>query len=84
MELALGRFTPLAQEIQAGKPGLTSGWYEVVTACAESIPLDLLERIAPELATSRHEETSRQAVDPIEGYLSTAEMIVEAQSKPYG
>lgn len=83
MELARTRFTPLAQEIQAGKP-FSSEWFDVIDACAESIPLDLLEQIAPELAKAHHGEAREQAVNPIEGYLTAAEAIVETASRPYG
>lgn len=84
MEEALARFTPLVREIREGKSASASWWFGVVEACAESIPLQLLEQIAPELARPHHGETRRQAVDPVEGYLSTAEVIVDTSSKPYG
>lgn len=84
MELACAKFEPLAQEMQSGKAKSSQWLYRVIEACAESIPLDLLERIAPELAQAHHGEAREQTVDPIEGYLSTAETIVESNSKPYG
>jgi hypothetical protein len=83
MEIARVRFEPAAQEIQSGKPP-SEPWLEVVEACVESIPLDLLERIAPELARSHPGEDRQQKVDPVEGYLSAAEVIAETQSRPYG
>lgn len=84
MELARARFTPLAQEIQAGKQA-TSPWsFRVMEACAESIPVDILEQISPELAKSHHDQKRKQSVDPIEGYLTSAELIIESNSKPYG
>lgn len=83
MEIARERFAPLAEE--AGRSGkIPPDAYEVVEACAESIPLDLLERIAPELARPHHGEVRRQSVDPVEGYLTSAEVIVESSHAPYG
>jgi hypothetical protein len=83
MEIARARFAPLAQEIQSGKT--PAPWlFRVVEACAESIPLDLLEQIAPELARPHHGQVKKQSVDPVEGYLSAAELIVESGTKPYG
>ena len=83
MELARERFAVLAEEIQ--KNGrISPDAYEVVEACAESIPLDLLERIAPELARPHRGETRKDSVDPIEGYLSAAEVIAESSHAPYG
>lgn len=82
MELARARFTPLARDAQSGT--LSAESFRVIEACAESIPLDLLEQIAPELAKPHRGEGRQQTVDPVEGYLSTAEMIVENRSRPYG
>ena len=83
MEIAGARFAPLAEE--AGKPGgISREAYEMVDACAESIPLDLLERIAPELARSHPGEARQEAVNPVEGYLSPAELIIESGHAPYG
>lgn len=84
MELARRNFEPLAQEIQTGKADSSHWLFRVVEACAESVPLDLLEQVAPELARSHPGEAKRQAVDPVEGYLSSAEVIVDNSSKPYG
>lgn len=84
MELARARFTPFVEEARSGKATPSPAWLELVEACAESIPLDLLEQIAPELAKEHHGEIRREAVDPIEGYLSSAEIIVENNSRPYG
>ncbi len=84
MELARARFTPLTQETQAGKPIFSTPWYTIVEACAESFPLDLLTQLAPELAKPHRRDIRRQAVDPTEGYLSSAEVIVETSNRPYG
>lgn len=84
MEIARARFEPVAQEIQQGKPESFERWLPMVAACAESIPLDLLERIAPELAREHHAPVRRERVDPVEGYLCTAEVIVDSHSQPYG
>ncbi len=83
MEIARARFTPLAEEVS--KSGqLSPEAYYLVDACAESIPLDLLERIAPELARDHRGDAREEAVDPVEGYLSTAEVIIESGHAPYG
>jgi hypothetical protein len=84
MEVARERFSSLAQEIQRGKPKSSLWLYRVAEACAESIPLDLLEQIEPELAARHPGEVRQQSVDPVEGYLSSAELIVDSSSKPYG
>jgi hypothetical protein len=84
MELARARFAPLADEIQRGKASYSPWLFRVVEACAESMPIDLLERIMPELARPHHGQAKRQTVDPVEGYLSDAEVIVDINSKPYG
>jgi hypothetical protein len=87
MEIARSRFSALAQEIQNGKSLNDSGLLRQIEACAESFPLDLLENIAPELARVHHERLAKQnydPVDPVEGYLSTAEVIVDDRSNIYG
>jgi hypothetical protein len=83
MELARVRFGPLADEARS-KGRISSDMYPVIEACAESIPLDLLEAIAPDLATSHHGESDRRSVNPVEGYLSSAEATVESGHAPYG
>jgi hypothetical protein len=83
MEIARQRFAPIAEESRKGG-GISPDAYAVVEACAESIPLDLLERIAPELARPHRGETRQQSVDPVEGYLTPAEVIVESGHAPYG
>lgn len=84
MELARQRFAPLADEIRRSNPPSSHPLFMTVEACAESLPVDLLERISPELAREHHGETRKQSVDPIEGYLSAAEVVVESNTKPYG
>lgn len=84
MQLARERFAPLAEEIRSTKPVSAHHLFQVVEACAESFPADLLEQIAPELAGPHHGEVKMQMVDPVEGYLSTAEVIIERSFKPYG
>ncbi|WP_148415760.1 hypothetical protein [Noviherbaspirillum massiliense] len=85
MELARSRFASLAQEVEKGALQYSAaGEFHVVEACAESIPLDLLEKIAPELAKSQREWPPGESVNPVEGYLSTAETIVDNTSKIYG
>lgn len=83
MEIARQRFAPLAEEARKSD-GISPEAYDLVEACAESIPLDLLERIAPELARPHHGEARRQSVDPVEGYLTPAEVIIESNHAPYG
>jgi hypothetical protein len=87
MEAARARFEPLAGEIQAGRP-LSSdiGLLQQIEASAESIPHDLLEKLAPELARSHQAKSKVRTADPVnpvEGYLSSAEVIID-NSKPYG
>ena len=45
--------------------------------------LELLKQIAPELL-ARHGAGRQQRVDPVEGYLSPAEVAVENIQRPYG
>lgn len=83
MEITRHRFAPLAREVQTtGK--LPPEWYDTVEACAESIPLDLLETIDPELARPHRSTSRRQSVNPVEGYLTSAEALAENISRPYG
>jgi hypothetical protein len=84
MTVARARFEPFAQENAKGNTNSNPWMMRVVEACAESIPTDLLERIAPEFVRPHRGEFRKEAVDPIEGYLTTAEVIVDANSKPYG
>lgn len=84
MELARARFAPLADESQRAKASDSPWLFRVVEVCAESVPIDLLERIMPELARPHRGQAKRQTVDPVEGYLSEAEVIVDINSKPYG
>lgn len=83
MEIALDRFTPVAEEVRI-KGETSPDVTKIVEACAESIPPDLLARIAPELARPHRGETRQQFVDPVEGYLSPAEIMVESRHVPYG
>ncbi|WP_292935225.1 hypothetical protein [Noviherbaspirillum sp.] len=82
MEVARPRFASLAQRVREGQ-GLSPELFALVESCAESIPLDLLEQIAPELAKEHHGDPQRQPINPTEGYLSAAEFIVDIGSKPY-
>lgn len=79
MEAAHQRFSSLADD---GR--LSQDAYEQVEACAESIPLDLLNRLTPELAGYHPGDARRGSVDPVEGYLTSAEVIVEGSHVPYG
>jgi hypothetical protein len=84
MELAQARFAPLVNDIEAGKPAASCPWYDMMEACAETIPLNLLEKLAPELAKAHHGEKREHAIDPTEGYLTDAEAIIETGTQPYG
>lgn len=84
MEAARERFEALAQEFAGSPLPASHPLFINVEASAESIPLDLLQRLSPELAKEHHGETRVQTVDPIEGYLTSAEAIVDSATKPYG
>lgn len=81
MELARERFAAAAEEAAGG---LAPETMQAVAACAESIPSDLLERIAPELTSPRRPIARSRSADAVEGYLSPAEIIVESGHAPYG
>ncbi|HJV85954.1 MAG TPA: hypothetical protein VJ698_10800 [Noviherbaspirillum sp.] len=83
MEVARRRFAALALDAREGKR-LPSDMLELIEACAESIPLDLLQHIAPELAKEHHGEVKRQSVDPTEAYLSPAEFLLDASIRTHG
>jgi hypothetical protein len=84
MEFARARFALLAEDFRCGRRTSASWQFRVVEACAESIPRDLLENIAPELVRPHHGEVREQKVDPVEGYLSIAEVIIDSNTLPYG
>ncbi|HYC42367.1 MAG TPA: hypothetical protein VEB70_05215 [Noviherbaspirillum sp.] len=81
MELARERFSAVAAEPPDGRSAETM---QAVSTCAESIPSDLLERIAPELISPRRPFAGGRSGDAVEGYLSQAEVIVESGRAPYG
>lgn len=83
MNIARERFAAVAEEATT-KDRLAPETMQAVTACAESIPSDLLERISPELTGPRRSSVRRRSIDPVEGYLSPAEVIVESSHVPYG
>jgi hypothetical protein len=84
MDLARARFSALAQSSATGTPAPDAALMQIVIACAESIPLDILERIAPDLAASQRRSLPPQRVDPVEGYLSAAEVRADRSSEIYG
>jgi hypothetical protein len=85
MELARTRFEPLVQQTEQGTPIFSDTLlWRTVEACAESIPVDLLARIAPELAAPHPGTPGKGAVDPMEGLLSEAEVIVDSSSPVHG
>jgi len=84
MELAREKFEPLANAMRTNAPEPEPGMLQAAIACAESLPLDLLDQIAPELAESQRRNAPAQRVDPVEGYLSPAEVSVDRASDLYG
>lgn len=84
MALASVRFKPLINDALTGKKLEVSPLYAAFLACTESMPEDLLLRIAPELAGPRNARVERKNVNPVEGYLSSAEVEVERGQRPYG
>lgn len=84
LQLAGARFEPMVKEVQDGSAD-AAAVLRVVEACAESIPNDILGKLAPELVRPHEGEAVKdQSVDPVEGYLSSAEAIVDRNSLPYG
>jgi hypothetical protein len=84
IDLARAKFGPLVQEGRSGEPDPSDPLYQVAEVCGESMPGDLLEKIAPELARSHREKERRQMGNPVEGYLSNAELSVDDRFGPYG
>lgn len=83
MEIARERFAAAAEEA-ATNGRIAPETAQVVAACAESMPSDLLARIAPELVSQHQTSVRRRSVDPVEGHLSPAEIIAESGHVPYG
>lgn len=83
MEIARVRFGTVAQEART-RGGVSVESMQAVEACAESIPAELLRRIAPKLSEPHSNGLRRRPINPVEGYLSPAEMIVENSHAPYG
>ncbi|WP_141104024.1 hypothetical protein [Noviherbaspirillum denitrificans] len=83
MAIARERFAGMEEEVCASGR-ISAESMLTVEACAESIPPDLLQRIAPELVEPQRSGPRQRTVDPIEGYLSPAEIIVEGGHAPYG
>jgi hypothetical protein len=86
MDAAHARFGELAQEYGGDRDShlRATPEFRVIEACAESIPPDILGKIAPELARPRRAAPPRGDVDPVEGYLSGAEIIVDSLSNTRG
>lgn len=81
MERARQVFEPLAQEAEAGRDPSTHPLFAQLRACAESVPVDLMQRIAPELAG----DGGRPPAHGIkEGYLTAAEIQAEHRRRPLG
>jgi hypothetical protein len=81
MDLARRRFEAIVQEIEKENTPAPTWLSQIVFACGESIPADMLKRIAPGLEKRR---VKKQTIDPVEGYLSMAEVIVDIKHAPYG
>lgn len=81
LERAREVFEPLAQEVEAGSDPHAHPLFASLRACAESVPDDLMQRIAPELAGSGGGAPKRGMK---EGYLTPAETQVEHQRRPMG
>jgi hypothetical protein len=84
MEYARAKFTLPVQKAENETITPDDELYRIFEACAESIPLDLLGKVVPELAKSHAQTRAAHPGNPVEGLLSTAEMIVDNNSKPYG
>lgn len=82
MQRAYGYFEPLAAEVEAGRDPHEHPLYAQLRACAESIPDDLMQRIAPELAGTQPGGAPLHGIK--EGYLTSAEMQVEQRGRPVG
>ena len=82
MELARERFAPLAEEAASGAEASASPLFATLKACAESVPNDLLQRLAPALA--RQDGDGEHAAGPSDGYLTAAESQAESASRPHG
>lgn len=84
MTLARTRFEPLLQAVESGDASAAFALLDAVKACAESVPDDLLRRIVPELVPPQRKSARRENINPVEAYLSPAEMDVENRGRPYG
>ncbi len=87
MGLARERFEPLAREVESGREPSSLPLYDVVKACAESVPDELMRRIAPELANrddTVNDLDEGAAQHPGDGYLSPAEAQAENRLPPVG
>jgi hypothetical protein len=84
MDLARKHFEPLAQDVESGMQASAAPLFPAAKACAESIPDDLMQRIAPELVGHVGAMPSRQRVNPDEAYLSAAEVEIDNSRRPYG
>ncbi|MFC7514825.1 hypothetical protein ACFQUU_07405 [Herbaspirillum sp. GCM10030257] len=84
MDLARKHFEPLARDVESGMQASAAPLFPAAKACAESIPEDLMQRIAPELVAQVGAMPSRQQINPTEGYLSAAEVETDNSRRPYG
>jgi hypothetical protein len=82
-ELARARFEPLAKDIEQGTERFAHPLFRIAEACAESLPHDLLVRIAPALAKHPGITHGAGRPDTDERMLSTAEQVLESRH-PYG
>jgi hypothetical protein len=82
-EIAKLRFEPLAKDIEQGADKFSHPMFRAAEACAESIPAELLARIAPELVRHSTATFGSGRPDTEESFLSTAEQIIDSRT-PYG
>lgn len=83
MDMARARFEPVVQEMEDAQGDPPDWLLETASTCGESFPADLLQRISPELANGAHSVGGKHSVNPLEGYLTAVEVIVD-QRQPYG
>lgn len=82
MEHARDHFEPLLRLAENGDDPRAHPLFAPLRACAESVPDDLLQRIAPEMGSNSSAGAPLSGMK--EGYLTTAELQAERQRRPLG
>ncbi|TFW09887.1 hypothetical protein E4K72_03700 [Oxalobacteraceae bacterium OM1] len=82
LEQARQRFGPMVEQARAGNADAMESLQPVFTACAESIPSELLAVVVPELARA-HGGGAGGPFPGEEGYLSAAESAIDS-ARPQG